>query len=533
MPLILREIRLAPDEDESLLWQKAARVLGIPKDELQNLRIIRQSIDARDKNDVHFKYAAEVTLKQATEEARLVQTAGVLYEKEETVQPLVEGIKPLHLRPVVTGAGPAGLFCALLLAQYGFRPLIIERGRDTQNRIQDFEALCRSGIAQSESNVCFGEGGAGAFSDGKLTTRIKDRRVRTVIDTLAEAGAPQEIRYSAKPHMGTEHIRAAVIHIRKKIISLGGEVWFDTRLSGIEQDRDRLRGIQLQKNGMQQTLETEILVLAIGHSARDTYAMLHESGIVLQKKPFAIGLRIEHPRECIDRSQYGRFFDHPRLGAAEYRLTGRCGQRGVYTFCMCPGGEVVNASTEQGMTAVNGMSYYERKGQNSNSAVVVTIGTADMEEHPLAGVQYQRQWEKACFSLSPGGAAPAQKLIDFMQNRQSTGFGAVQPSIKPCAIPADLNACLPGYVTEGIKKGIADFARQIRGFDMPDAVLTGVETRTSAPLSMPRDDAYQALGHAGIYPCGEGSGHAGGIVSAAVDGLKTAQSIIETYKPCY
>lgn len=531
MPLIIREMRLLLEEDESLLLQKAANMLCVNKDEIQNLRIVRQSIDARDKNDIHFKYTLAVSFKDAADEIRLAQKQAVNYEEEEQQSPLIQGSKPLALRPVIAGAGPAGLFCALLLSEYGYAPLLIERGRDTDRRMQDFAALCQKGILDHESNVCFGEGGAGAFSDGKLTTRIKDKRANIVLERLLKAGAPKDILYSAKPHMGTENIRAAVKNIRNEIIANGGDVLFGTKLNGLILEGGGLRGVTIANKGTEEKIKTELLVLATGHSARDTYAMLQQSGIAMQKKPFAMGLRIEHPREFIDRSQYGRFFDHPRLGAAEYALTTRYENRGVYTFCMCPGGEVINASTEDKMTTVNGMSYYSRAQQNSNSAIVVTIGTDDLAEGALSGVDFQRKWERLCFDISHGAGAPAQRAEDFIAGRVSKSFGAVLPSVKPYAEAANLNACLPEFVAQGIKKGLQDFSRRIKGFDMPDAVLTGVETRTSSPVTILRDESYEALGFAGIYPCGEGAGHAGGIVSAAVDGIKIAQAIIQRYKP--
>lgn len=533
MPLVIREIRLPLHEDEDELLQKAAKSLGILKKNIKKLKIVRQSIDARDKKDIHLKYSVLIWLQNAADEKRFAQINDVPYEEFESLKPIRQGTKPLALRPVIAGAGPAGLFCALRLSEYGFSPLIVEQGKDIDRRIADFEKLCSFGILNPKSNVCFGEGGAGAFSDGKLTTRIKDPRTAFVLEVLVEAGAPQDILYSAKPHMGTERIRSAIKKIREKIMANGGEVKFDTTLTGIKIADGKIKEILAENKGSTEKNRTDILVLATGHSARETFAMLHEEGVALQKKPFAIGLRIEHPREFIDRSQYGDFFDHPRLGAAEYRLTTRFENRGVYTFCMCPGGEVINSSTENGHFAVNGMSYYARNMQNSNSAVVVTVGTDDLKDDPLSGVEFQRQWEKRCFEISDGRGLPAQRLEDFYKNETGKGFGIVKPSIKPYARPSDLNICLPVFVADGIKKGVLDFARMIRGFDMPDAVLTGVEMRTSSPLTIPRGEDLTARGVEGLYPAGEGGGHAGGIVSAAVDGLKVAQAIIEKYKPCY
>ena len=345
----------------------------------------------------------------------------------------------------------------------------------------------------------------------------------------------RDIRYAAKPHLGTEHIRESVKNIRQKIIARGGEVMFGAKLSGpCAKKTGVCRAFAWQAAAREETVPAEVLVLALGHSSsRDTFTMLRESGLIIMKKPFAIGLRIEHPREFIDRAQYGAFAGHPRAwGAAEYRLASRFGERGVYTFCMCPGGEVVNSSTEEGATAVNGMSFYSRAAQNSNSAVVVSVGTDDLTADALAGVEFQRHWERLCFGLGGGRGIPAQRLEDFLDGQaQSNSFGMVRPSVRPYATPADLNACLPEYVSAGIKAGLKEFGRQVRGFDMGDAVLTGVETRTSSPVTFPRTATYEAEGFPGVYPAGEGAGHAGGIVSAAVDGLKIAQAIIEKYKP--
>jgi len=533
MPLYIREIRLGLDEEEDELLPKAAQRIQIRKEQIVKYKIVRQSIDARDKGDIHFKYGVALYLADAREEICISQRTGAEYLKEEYPAEIPAGQTPLYKRPVIAGAGPAGLFCAYLLSVYGFSPLLIERGKGTDERISDFEALNEKGVLDPESNVCFGEGGAGAFSDGKLTTRIKDARAGTVLKLLIKAGAPEDILYAAKPHMGTENIRQAVKALRGMIEENGGDVRFNTCLSDLTIAEGALATVTFRSAGHMEEEAADILVLATGHSSRDTYALLKEKGVALHKKPFAVGLRIEHPRELIDASQYGRFFAHPRLGAAEYRMTSRSGNRGVYTFCMCPGGLVINASSEEGHTAVNGMSYYKRDLENSNSAIVVTVGTDDIPGDELAGVEFQRRWEKACHAAAGGYGAPCQRTEDFLKGRKTKSFGIVQPTIKPCAAAADINECLPGFVLQGLKSGIEDFSRKLKGFNMPDAVLTGAETRTSAPVTIPRGDSLEAVGVKGLYPAGEGGGHAGGIVSAAVDGLKVAEAIIGKYKPHY
>ena len=394
-------------------------------------------------------------------------------------------------------------------------------------RERDVARLCAHGELDPESNICFGAGGAGAFSDGKLTTRIKDPRTEAVLETLAACGAPQEILYLARPHTGTEHIRAAVSGMIARIEASGGQVEFESRLSGISVTDGALCGICYMKGNVPQRVETAAAVLAVGHSARDTCEMLLDSGVALAPKAFAIGLRIEHPRAFIDRAQYGKAFGHPRLGAAEYVLKSKQGGRGVYTFCMCPGGEVICSATEPGGLAVNGMSAYARGGKNSNSAVVVGVSTDDFMPGPLGGVAFARRWERAAYRN--GFAAPVQTLEDFFAGRVGGSFGEVRPTYRPRTEPANLRECLPDFVAEGIAAGLRDFGEKLKGFDRPDAVLTGVETRTSSPVRMLRGQDFQAEGIAGLYPAGEGAGYAGGIVSAAVDGMRCAEALMRRF----
>jgi len=518
-------VPLGSDDDE--IKHAAAARLGVKPDDIARLRVARQSLDAR--RDVRLVLTVEVRLHDGKRQRALEQRFGRVELLPE--QPVVYGGKAPG-QPVVVGAGPCGLFAALTLAQHGYRPLLIERGRDMERRVRDVEKLCAQGLLDEESNVCFGAGGAGAFSDGKLTTRIKDPRTERVLMTLAECGAPKDILVLAKPHTGTENIRKAVTGILEKIRRLGGTVSFESRLIGISVSDGGLSGVTYVKNGVEHKVETRAAVLAIGHSARDTYAMLHAAGLRMEPKPFAAGVRIEHKREFIDRAQYGEAFGHPALGAAEYRLTSRWGERGVYTFCMCPGGEVICSATEPGGVAVNGMSYYARDGENSNSAVVVAVSPADFEPGALGGVAFQRRMERAACALAGGGfAAPAQTLGDFFAGRATRVFGDVTPSYRPRVTGADLHECLPDFVAAALAAGLRDFGRKLKGFDGPEAVLTGVETRTSAPVRLVRDSMLQAEGVAGLFPAGEGAGYAGGIVSAAVDGIKCAEALMREFAP--
>lgn len=522
MAIVIRNIKIPLDKEEALLPQ-AAKKLGLPQSEIEKLTVKRQSLDSRKKN-MSYVYTVHASLKNKRTQQRLEER----FEKAEEYRPpqIKYGCKKTAA-VVVVGTGPCGLFAALTLAEHGYQPLVLERGKNMFERTKDVVTLSKNGILNQESNICFGAGGAGAFSDGKLTTRIKDPRCDHVLKTLVDHGAPKEIAYLAKPHTGTENIRRAVTGIIKDIERLGGSVQFESRLTAVKTDSDGLCSITYENNGIATSVETSSAILAIGHSARDTYEYLSSTGIAMQAKPFAVGLRIEHPREFIDIAQLGEY--HTRLGAAEYRLTSRQGSRGVYTFCMCPGGEVVNSSTEEGGIAVNGMSYYARNMPNSNSAVVVSINPKDFGETPLSGVEFQRKLEQSAYDIAGGKGAPCQKLCDFRYNRATKSFGSVTPSFSPSVIPVDINACLPSFVSSGIKYAVEDFDTKLKGFDMDDAVLTGVETRTSAPLRILRDDNLQSVGLPGLFPAGEGAGYAGGIVSAAVDGIKCATALMEQY----
>ena len=431
---------------------------------------------------------------------------------------------------LVCGFGPAGIFAAWLLAREGYKPIVIERGRAIEARTQDVEGYWRSGRVDAESNPMFGEGGAGAFSDGKLTSRSKDPLGRLVLERFVAAGAPEEILYAAKPHLGTDTLRTVVAALRREILEMGGEVRFETRLTGLMTENGAVTAVVTEKNGLKETIPCCALVLAIGQGARDTYTYLYESGFMMAPKPFAVGVRAEHPQKMVNVSQYGAFASHPALGAAEYRLTAQDNGRGVYTFCMCPGGCVVGASSAPGETVVNGMSYLARDGENANAAVVVQVSPDDFGTGALDGMRFQQKIEQAAYRFGgEEGLAPAQRIGDFLRKEKTVSFSGVTPTYRPGVLGTDLHAVLPEFIAHGIETGLTAFGRQLRGYDREDAVLTAPETRTSAPLRILREENGESVSHKNVYPVGEGAGYAGGIVSAAIDGLRAAIRIIERY----
>lgn len=531
MTIRINNLSIGLDDDIKLLKKKASKKLRISVDEIKNFKIVRESIDARNKDNIKLTYAIEFEHKDEEKLINRIHDNDVKIDNSKYEPDVKPGNEILNHRPIVVGLGPAGLFSALMLAQKGYKPLVIERGEDVDKRTETVDKFWRTGELNLESNVQFGEGGAGSFSDGKLTTRIKDKKCDYVLSELVKAGAPKEIRYEAKPHVGTDILKDVVKNIRKQIISLGGEVRFSSKLEYIKNNQGKIKSIIV--NGDE--IPCDALVLALGHSSRDTYEMLNSIGIFMEPKAFAIGVRIEHPQEMINVGQYGKMTNHPKLQAASYNLTyqSRALNRGVYSFCMCPGGVVVAAASENKRLVSNGMSYHARNEENSNSALVVTVGPEDFEgTSVLRGMEFQRYYEALAYKVGGGDyKAPVQLLGDFVNDRKSTKLGKVKPSYKPGFEFADMRECLPYYVVEGIKDGINNFDRKIKGYGREDAVLTGIETRTSAPVKITRNERLESISLSGLYPCGEGAGFAGGIVSAAVDGIKVAERIIEKYRP--
>jgi len=538
--LRLTEIKLPLDHSPDALTLAIASRLGISVAQLVGFSIVKRGVDARKKSQIQFIYTLDVsTTKDAALWQRLKDTDPHLAIAPDTTYRFVaQANHTKKLRPVIIGTGPCGLFAALILAQMGFKPLVIERGKKVRERTLDTWGFWRKSKFNPASNVQFGEGGAGTFSDGKLYSQIKDPKHygRKVLTEFVKAGAPPEILYVSKPHVGTFRLVKVVENIRQQIEALGGEFRFSTQLSDLVIEKGHLRALVLDDGKTQEKLQADHAVLAIGHSARDTFEMLHARGVYVEAKSFSIGFRIEHPQSIIDRARYGPFAGHPLLGAADYKLVHHANNgRSVYSFCMCPGGTVVAASSEEGRVVTNGMSQYSRNERNANAAIVVGITPGDFKEfadqfpsdYPLAGMQLQRFWESRAFEL--GGSnyqAPGQLVGDFLKQQPSTGFGTVVPSYKPGVCPSDLSLSLPNYAIEAIREALPAFEQQIRGFSMYEAVLTGVETRTSSPIRIKRhEQTYQSLNTHGLYPAGEGAGYAGGILSAAVDGIKVAEAV--------
>jgi uncharacterized protein len=524
------EIKLPLEHTQDALASAIVDALHVPARDLLSWEIRRQAIDARKKTSIRLIYTVDVTVRR---EERLVGKGlghRVIPRPDESYRPARPGSELLRHRPVVVGSGPAGLFAGLILAQANYRPVILERGKAVEERCRDVERFWQEGVLNPESNAQFGEGGAGTFSDGKLYTLINDLRCRKVLEELAGAGAPPAILVSNKPHIGTDRLRRVVRTIRESIIRHGGEVCFLNRVSGLRVRDGQLCGLEINDAGV---LECEAAIFAIGHSSRDTFGMLFKHGLTMISKPFSVGMRIEHPQHLIDQARYGAFAGHPRLGPAEYKLVYHAPDgRSAYTFCMCPGGEVIAAASDPGGIVTNGMSLQARSGSNANSALLVNVGPADFpDDHPLSGFRFQREWEALAFRMAgESSAAPVQLLADFLGKRRSTHLGQVAATYRPAVVPADLRACLPAYVCDTIKQAIPAFARQLKGFDLPDAVLTGVETRSSCPVRLVRGKDFQAS-IKGLYPAGEGGGYAGGIMSSAVDGIRIAEAIIAYFSP--
>jgi uncharacterized protein len=518
------QVKMPLGHDDAELERRIVKLLRIGSEDLEGYSIEKKSFDARDRNDIRLVYA--VVAKLRGEPGRPIPESVASRAEERGSYAFPAPSADRGLRPIIVGSGPAGLFCALVLAENGYRPIVLERGDEVDARNAKVGSFFESGALDPESNIQFGEGGAGTYSDGKLNTTVADKLFRNakVLEEFVEAGAPPEIRYLNKPHIGTDYLVRVVKALRKKIEALGGEVRFRSGVGSLVIAGGRVRGVVV---GSSERIESDVVVLATGHSARDTFLELLNLGIALERKAFAIGLRIEHPQEMISRRQFGESWRHPGLPVADYKLTHRGSRgRGVYTFCMCPGGYVVNSSSEPGMVACNGMSDYRRDSPNANSAVVATVGPEDFAEgSELSGLDFQRRWERLAFEAAGSDfSLPLQTFADFLAARPSADLGEVRPSIRGRYALSDLNLCLPDYVAASIKEGILAFDRSIPGFARPDALLTGVETRTSSPVRVLRGEDFQASAR-GLYPCGEGAGYSGGIMSSAIDGIKVAEAI--------
>lgn len=538
------QIKVLPDADKYVLSKKAAKILGIRETEIKKLEIVKQSIDARKKPEIYYSYVVDVELTASkAQEEKLVKkckNGQALVVTEEKYCFPTPGTETLKHRPVVVGMGPAGLFCGYFLAKHGYRPILLERGKDVDSRTRDVQEFWETGRLQPDSNVQFGEGGAGTFSDGKLNTLVKDKygRNREVLRVLVEYGAPEKIMYDAKPHIGTDVLTNVVRNIRQAIIDFGGEVHFETEMLELVFEESAssgtaLQGIRIREKGAESTLACDQVVLAIGHSARNTFETLYRQQVPMEAKSFAVGMRVEHPQAMINESQYG-MADAGILGAAPYKVTARTSSgRGVYSFCMCPGGYVVNASSEEDRLAVNGMSYSDRGSTNANSAIIVAVTPEDFgSDHPLAGVEFQRGLEEKAFALGQG-RIPVQRYGEFKACVEGTVETAVEGAFSPCTrgayTYADVSQILPAECNQAFVEGMEQFGRMIKGFNRPDALLLGVESRTSSPVRIHRDESLQSQVR-GLYPCGEGAGYAGGITSAAMDGLKVAEEIARRYR---
>ncbi len=525
--LRLTEIKLPLDHGKAALAAAILERLGIDKSALVGYSIFRRSVDARRRSAITFIYTLDVeVLAEGAVLERHRAHRHIAPAPDTNYRFVATASAGLTQRPIVIGTGPCGLFAALTLAQMGFRPIVLERGKAVRERTKDTFGLWRKSILNPESNVQFGEGGAGTFSDGKLYSQIKDPRSlgRKVLTEFVKAGAPAEILYVSKPHIGTFRLVGVVENMRDSIHALGGEIRFQCKVADVLVDSGSVRGIALADG---ETIAADHVVLAVGHSARDTFEMLHARGIHMEAKPLSIGFRIEHPQSLIDRARYGTFAGSTLLGAADYKLVHHCGNgRSVYSFCMCPGGTVVAAASEPGRVVTNGMSQYSRNERNANAGIVVGITPADFPGDALAGIEFQRHWEGRAFDAGGGDyRAPAQLVGDYIANRASTALGSVAPSYTPGVCMTDLSSCIPAYAADAIREALPAFEKQLKGFAMHDAVLTGVETRTSSPLRITRNARYQSLNTRGLYPAGEGAGYAGGILSAAVDGIEVAEAV--------
>ena len=533
----INQMKLNIEHTSDDFERKILKTLCIKKEELQGFQIRKQSIDARKKPVLYYVYSVDVQVRDETKVKKTVKNSQIQFQvKPDRYHFEVKGTKELTHRPVIIGTGPAGLFCGYMLAAHGYQPILLERGADVDQRTKDVETFWENGRLNLSSNVQFGEGGAGTFSDGKLNTLVKDKfgRNHEVLRIFAEHGAPESITYESKPHIGTDVLSAVVKEMRKYICAHGGEVRFHSQVTDIQTHSDNgqkiLRKLKIYDSQKKEThlLDTDLAVFAIGHSARDTFSMLYQHGLPMQPKAFAVGVRIEHPQEMINHSQYGTDADMNLLPTAAYKLTHQASNgRGVYSFCMCPGGFVVNASSEPHRLAVNGMSYRKRDSHNANSAIIVSVTPEDYPNgsHPLSGIAFQRGLEEKAWNLTKG-KVPQQLFCDFEQGKVSEGYGSFESCVKGQHDFANLREIFPEALNEAFCEGMHAYGRKIAGFDRADCILSGVESRTSSPVRIHRDETFQSVIH-GLYPCGEGAGYAGGIMSAAMDGLKVAEAILQ------
>ena len=524
----IRQIKIPIEKDNlNHLKKKVSLILKCPETNIKAISISKKSLDARKKPNIFYIYEVDVDVKNEEHLLKKHQSNKDIFltPEEKYIYPKI-GNKELKHRPIIVGSGPSGLFCAYLLAELGYQPIIIERGEMIEERVKSVEEFWKTGVLNKNSNVQFGEGGAGTFSDGKLNTLVKDKgfRMKKVFEIFVESGADKEILYTNNPHIGTDVLRKVIINLRKKITDFGGEFHYNTTLTNINIKENKMTSIEINHKKI---IETDILVLSIGHSARDTFEMLNKKDFSLEPKPFAVGLRIQHPQELININQYGK--NTKLLPPASYKLTYQTKEgRGVYSFCMCPGGYVVNASSEEKRLAINGMSYHDRNSQNANSAIVVTISPKDYGTNPLDGLTFQRELEEKAYALG-NGKIPIQTIKDFHNSVESKKLGNISPIFKGDYQLTDLNQIFPSYITTSIKEALPNFDKKIPGFNNDNAILAGVESRTSSPVKIPRGENLES--HIkGIYPCGEGAGYAGGITTSAMDGLKVAESIISIYQ---